>query len=180
MARAARVREFRRRAFERPSLRPVAIPNVVEKIVDPPIQEMFEKVAEAQGITAAQLSEAIRLFLIDDCVKPQTKLRIADIQGSVCAKADISREELLGQCRSKNIVKPRHVAMALCKRLTLHSLPEIGRAFGDRDHTTILSATRKLELLTDFVSQNIRPDAAVGEWVEMMFANYGRLSTPRQ
>jgi len=60
------------------------------------------------------------------------KLRIAD---------------LLSSRRNRSITRPRQLAMALAKALTRHSLPEIGNAFGGRDHTTVLHACRKIEEL---------------------------------
>src|SRR4029078_3508419 len=55
--------------------------------------------------------------------------------------------ELLSKKRSRSIARPRQVAMALCKEITNHSLPEIGEAFGGRDHTTVLHACRQIKLL---------------------------------
>lgn len=56
--------------------------------------------------------------------------------------------ELLSKRRSRSVARPRQVAMALCKELTNHSLPEIGDAFGGRDHTTVLHACRTIKELT--------------------------------
>jgi chromosomal replication initiator protein len=53
----------------------------------------------------------------------------------------------LSSRRTANVVRPRQVAMYLAKILTLRSLPEIGRRFGGRDHTTVLHAVRKIEAL---------------------------------
>ena len=57
--------------------------------------------------------------------------------------------DLLSKRRSRSITRPRQVAMSLCKELTNHSLPEIGDAFGGRDHTTVLHACRKVKELRD-------------------------------
>ena len=59
----------------------------------------------------------------------------------------MSRADLLSSRRTANVVRPRQVAMYLAKILTLRSLPEIGRRFGGRDHTTVLHAVRKIESL---------------------------------
>jgi chromosomal replication initiator protein len=59
----------------------------------------------------------------------------------------VSRADLLSSRRTANVVRPRQVAMYLAKILTLRSLPEIGRRFGGRDHTTVLHAVRKIETL---------------------------------
>ena len=60
---------------------------------------------------------------------------------------NVSRADLLSSRRTANVVRPRQVAMYLAKILTLRSLPEIGRRFGGRDHTTVLHAVRKIETL---------------------------------
>jgi chromosomal replication initiator protein len=57
----------------------------------------------------------------------------------------VSRADILSSRRSASVVKPRQIAMYLAKILTLRSLPEIGRRFGGRDHTTVLHAVRKIE-----------------------------------
>jgi chromosomal replication initiator protein len=56
---------------------------------------------------------------------------------------------MLSSRRTANVVRPRQIAMYLAKTLTLRSLPEIGRRFGGRDHTTVLHAVRKIEHLAD-------------------------------
>jgi chromosomal replication initiator protein len=61
----------------------------------------------------------------------------------------IKISDLLSKRRNRSVARPRQVAMALCKELTDHSLPEIGDAFGGRDHTTVLHACRKIKELSD-------------------------------
>lgn len=73
--------------------------------------------------------------------------RIRLIQAIVAAEFNISRKELLSHRRDRAIVFPRQVAMYVAKELTLRSLPELGRRFGGMDHTTVLHASRKIELL---------------------------------
>lgn len=73
------------------------------------------------------------------------KVRIEDIQKVVARHYNVSKVELLSDRRTRTIVKPRQIAMYLSKVLTLRSLPEIGRRFGGRDHTTVLHAVRKIE-----------------------------------
>ena len=55
--------------------------------------------------------------------------------------------DLLSKRRSRSVARPRQVAMALAKELTSHSLPEIGDAFGGRDHTTVLHACKRIKEL---------------------------------
>jgi chromosomal replication initiator protein len=84
-----------------------------------------------------------------DLIRPAEpkRVRIEDIQRVVARTYNVSRADLLSSRRTANVVRPRQVAMYLAKILTLRSLPEIGRRFGGRDHTTVLHAVRKIEAL---------------------------------
>ncbi len=93
---------------------------------------------------------------------------IRDIQMAVCEAFDVRRHDMLGRCRTHNIVVPRQTAMALCKHLTLKSLPEIGRQFGGRDHTTVLHSVRKLEPLIAVACETMTPRHHVAEWAQAM------------
>jgi chromosomal replication initiator protein len=86
---------------------------------------------------------------IRDLIRPQEpkRVKIEDIQRIVARHYNVSRSDLLSSRRTANVVRPRQVAMYLAKTLTLRSLPEIGRRFGGRDHTTVLHAVRKIEHL---------------------------------
>jgi chromosomal replication initiator protein len=77
------------------------------------------------------------------------RVRIEDIQRIVARHYNVSKTELLSNRRTRTIVKPRQVAMYLSKVMTPRSLPEIGRRFGGRDHTTVLHAVRKIEHLSN-------------------------------
>jgi hypothetical protein len=76
-----------------------------------------------------------------------TEPKIIEIQKAVAKFYEVRVQEILSARRSRDIVRPRQVAFYLCKKLTLKSLPEIGRRFGGRDHTTALHAIRKIERL---------------------------------
>lgn len=82
-----------------------------------------------------------------DLIRPQEprRVKIEEIQRAVARQYNVSRSDLLSSRRTANVVRPRQVAMYLAKTLTLRSLPEIGRRFGGRDHTTVLHAVRKIE-----------------------------------
>ncbi len=84
-----------------------------------------------------------------DLIRPieLKRVRIEEIQRIVARHYNVSRSDLLSSRRTANVVRPRQVAMYLAKTLTLRSLPEIGRRFGGRDHTTVLHAVRKIESL---------------------------------
>jgi chromosomal replication initiator protein len=79
----------------------------------------------------------------------QKRIKIEDIQRTVARHFNVSRSDMLSSRRTANVVRPRQIAMYLAKTLTLRSLPEIGRRFGGRDHTTVLHAVRKIEGLVD-------------------------------
>lgn len=96
-------------------------------------------------ITIDFVREALR-----DLLALQDKLvTIENIQKTVAEYYKIRIADLLSKRRSRSVARPRQMAMALSKELTNHSLPEIGDAFGGRDHTTVLHACRKIESLKE-------------------------------
>lgn len=85
-----------------------------------------------------------------DMIAAQDKqVTIENIQKLVAEYFKIRTSDMLSKTRSRTIARPRQIAMCLAKELTSHSLPEIGNAFGGRDHTTVLYATRKVAELRD-------------------------------
>jgi chromosomal replication initiator protein len=90
-----------------------------------------------------ELAERVIRDLVANQERPQ--IRIEDIQRVVAGHYQVSRSELTSSRRTRAIVVPRQIAMYLAKVLTPRSLPEIGRRFGNRDHTTVLHAVRKIE-----------------------------------
>ena len=100
---------------------------------------------------------------VRDLIRPQEpkRVKIEDIQRVVARQYNVSRSDLLSSRRTANVVRPRQVAMYLAKTLTLRSLPEIGRRFGGRDHTTVLHAVRKIEGL-------VGSDMALAEEIEIL------------
>jgi chromosomal replication initiator protein len=96
-------------------------------------------------ITLDLVKEALR-----DVLALQEKLvTVENIQKTVAEYYKIRIADLLSKRRSRSIARPRQVAMALAKELTNHSLPEIGDAFGGRDHTTVLHACRRVKELRE-------------------------------
>jgi hypothetical protein len=71
--------------------------------------------------------------------------KVEHIQRAVANFFGLSKNDLLSARRTLNVARPRQIGMYLCKTLTLQSLPEIGRRFGGRDHTTILHGIRKIQ-----------------------------------
>jgi chromosomal replication initiator protein len=94
-------------------------------------------------ITLEFAKEALR-----DMLAAQAKqVSIDNIQRTVAEYYKLRTSDMLSSKRSRSIARPRQIAMALAKELTKKSLPEIGSAFGGRDHTTVLHATRKVKAL---------------------------------
>ena len=98
-----------------------------------------------RDITIEQVRESLRdLIAIQD-----RQVGIDNIQKTVADYYKIRIADLLSKRRTRSIARPRQLAMALAKELTSHSLPEIGDAFGGRDHTTVLHACRRIEELRE-------------------------------
>ena len=96
-----------------------------------------------EPITLEFTKEALK-----DLLSLQARLiTIENIQKTVAEYYKVRVSELLSERRSRSVARPRQVAMALAKELTSHSLPEIGEAFGGRDHTTVLHACRRIKAL---------------------------------
>lgn len=97
---------------------------------------------QQRPITVDLATEALRGILPDPSLRV---ISIASIQKAVCEYFSISMNELNGKRRDQKVVKPRQVAMFLCKELTGASYPEIGTEFGGRDHTTVMHSCRKID-----------------------------------
>jgi chromosomal replication initiator protein len=98
--------------------------------------------------------QPITLDLTKDALKDLLALQdklvtIGNIQKTVADYYKIRVADLLSKRRSRSVARPRQLAMSLAKELTTHSLPEIGDAFGGRDHTTVLHACKKIRELRD-------------------------------
>ena len=98
-----------------------------------------------QDITPVFIRECLKdLLALHD-----KQVSIDNIQRTVAEYYKIKVSDLLSKRRTRSVTRPRQMAMALSKELTNHSLPEIGDAFGGRDHTTVLHACRKMVELRD-------------------------------
>lgn len=112
-------------------------------------------------------SQAITPYLADkilsDLVRAGEKrqIKIEDIQQAVCKHYNVSKADLLSSCRARNLVRPRQIAMYLSKTMTPRSLPEIGKRFGGRDHTTVLHAVRKIE-------QQVKSDTSLAQELALL------------
>ncbi|WP_205342733.1 chromosomal replication initiator protein DnaA [Denitrificimonas caeni] len=101
--------------------------------------------------------ELIRESLKDLLALQDKLVSIDNIQRTVAEYYKIKISDILSKRRSRSVARPRQVAMALAKEITNHSLPEIGDAFGGRDHTTVLHACRKIAELSE-TDADIRED----------------------
>ena len=114
-------------------------------------------------LTGAPLTVEAAEVAIRDLIRTHEpkRVKIEDIQKLVANHYSVSRADILSSRRTAVVVKPRQVAMFLAKTLTMRSLPEIGRRFGGRDHTTVLHAVRKIEALS-------ATDTALREELELL------------
>ena len=89
----------------------------------------------------------VKVILKDLLNLTENKVDIDNIQTIVCKYFKISKNEMLSPRRSRYLVRPRQTAIYLAKMLTSKSLPEIGRAFSNRDHTTVIHSVKTIEKL---------------------------------
>ncbi|WP_424511398.1 chromosomal replication initiator protein DnaA [Reinekea marinisedimentorum] len=114
-------------------------------------------IANSQFTGSAINTSFVKESLKDLLALQDKQVSIENIQRTVAEYFKIKISDLYSKRRSRSIARPRQVAMALSKELTQHSLPEIGDAFGGRDHTTVLHACRKVKELRE-TNQDIRED----------------------
>lgn len=125
----------RQRIAAKPAHKPAFIVQQPVASVEAPVPEKVESWVDRQK----------RIwFWIESDLGPTGPITMTMIQNAVCEHFNLSRADLLSQRRAIPYVRPRQIAMYLCKTLTQHSLPEIGRHFAGRDHTTALSAVRRI------------------------------------
>ena len=95
----------------------------------------------------------VKIILKDLLNLPENKVTIDKIQTEVCRYFKISKNEMLSSRRSRYLVRPRQTAIYLTKSLTSKSLPEIGRAFSNRDHTTVIHSVKTIDKLRKIDSE---------------------------
>ncbi len=112
------------------------------------LEGALKRVIANAHFTGNEITVEFARDALKDLLTLQAKLvTIENIQKTVADHYKIKVSDLLSKRRSRSIARPRQIAMALAKQLTTHSLPEIGEAFGGRDHTTVIHACRKIEEL---------------------------------
>ncbi|MFK7751738.1 MAG: chromosomal replication initiator protein DnaA [Sedimentitalea sp.] len=115
---------------------------------------------------ASLVGRPIEMDLTQDCLADvlrasERKITVEEIQRKVSDYYNIRMSDIIGPKRLRSYARPRQVAMYLCKQLTSRSLPEIGRSFGGRDHTTVMHGVRRIEELK-------QTDGQIAEDVEML------------
>ena len=95
----------------------------------------------------------------------EKQITINNIQKTVAEYYKMRVSELHSKRRNRQIARPRQLAMALAKELTSLSLPEIGDAFGGRDHTTVIHACRKIE---ELLQQDVRMKEDYGNLMKLL------------
>ncbi len=114
------------------------------------LEGALRRVVASARFTGQTIDLELTRQALRDLLALQDKLiTIPNIQKVVVDYYKIRTADLLSARRSRTITRPRQIAMALAKELTTHSLPEIGDAFGGRDHTTVLHACRKVKELRE-------------------------------
>lgn len=128
----------------RPALAPCEEPET-PLIAAPATTEREQKQAEMAELLKQLQSLQVRMAALRaECGTNDWCPKIRDIQDACCLHFGVARRDLLSKRRDALVVVPRHIGMYLCRMLTLHSLPEISRLFGGRDHSTALNAIRKI------------------------------------
>ena len=107
---------------------------------------------------ASLVGREITIELTQDCLSDilrstDRRVTVEEIQRKVSEHYNIRLSDMLGPKRLRNFARPRQIAMYLCKEMTTRSLPEIGRRFGGRDHTTVMHGVRRIEELSSTDSQ---------------------------
>ncbi|MFQ5743062.1 MAG: chromosomal replication initiator protein DnaA [Acidobacteriota bacterium] len=98
------------------------------------------------SLTAEPISAVLARSVLRDTLNSKAgSITIEHIQKNVADYFGLRRSELCSKSNARRITHPRQIAMFLCKQLTNHSLPEIGRAFGGKHHTTVIHSVRKVE-----------------------------------
>ena len=133
----------------------VIIPEEIQKFICSEIKSSIRELVGALNRIVSfsriynrvpNLSET-RIILKDLLNIYENKVTIDSIQTIVCKYFKISKNEMLSSRRSRYLVRPRQTAIYLAKMLTSKSLPEIGRCFSNRDHTTVIHSVKTIEKL---------------------------------
>jgi chromosomal replication initiator protein len=152
-----RIEILRKRVKEEASRHPgLAVPGIVLEFLASKLKNSgrelegaITRLLAAWQLTAQPITVASTEHVIRDLVSAgdQKRIKIDDIMRTISRHYGVNRNDLLSARRTRSIVRPRQIGMYLSKHLTERSLPEIGRQFGGRDHTTVIHAIRKVDEL---------------------------------
>ena len=134
-----------------------AIVGYAELLLD----NVYGSMTDEQEQTVGYIRESAQDLLHDLVRANERRVTIDEIQKRVAEHFNIKMAEMTSSRRARVVARPRQVAMYLAKQLTSRSLPEIGRKFGGRDHTTVMHAVKKIEEL-------VVADRALAEDVEVL------------
>jgi chromosomal replication initiator protein len=148
-----RVAILQKKAEEAGVVLPSEVAFFIAKRIRSNIRELegaLRRVMATSNFTGKPITLEFAKEALRDLIALQDRMiTIDNIQKTVAEYYKIRSSDLLSSRRSRSITRPRQIAMALSKELTNHSLPEIGEAFGGRDHTTVLHGCRKIAELRD-------------------------------
>lgn len=193
LARAKKGRQWRAKMYARPKPEIKSVDSVNSKPTEPEPKRNLVIASRSDLACVREFYEAVRSlhpFVIEFAVRnpqeiakiisgilddlssaihtPAQIVTIKKIVNAVARAFGLSPEEILSARRHKSLMAPRFVCYALCRRLTLRSLPEIGRLLGHRDHTTILHGARKVEPLIKAIEFTIGAEVvSVTRWAEL-------------
>ena len=145
---------------------PQAVLDYIAKVVVSHGRDLdgaVNRLVAANQLTGEPITIGLAERTLGDLVRSQEarRVRIEDILRIVSRHYKVPRNDLLSSRRSRDVVRPRQIAMYLAKSLTSRSLPEIGRRFGGRDHTTVLHSVRKVE-------QMMKDDSELTQEIELL------------
>ncbi len=148
-----RVAILMKKAEQIPLQLPQEVAFEIAKLVKSNVRELegaLNNVRANTQLTGEPITvESARVALRDLIAVHDRLVSIDNIQKTISEYYNVSLSDLLSKSRSRSIARPRQIAMSLAKGLTEKSLPEIGRAFGGRDHTTVIHACKKINELRD-------------------------------
>ncbi|WDR02112.1 chromosomal replication initiator protein DnaA [Devosia algicola] len=145
---------------------PTAVVDYIARVVVSHGRDLdgaVNRLVAANQLTGEMITVPLAEKTLGDLIRSQEarRVRIEDILRIVSRHYKVPRNELLSARRSRDVVRPRQIAMFLAKALTSRSLPEIGRRFGGRDHTTVLHSVRKVE-------QMMKDDGELCQEIELL------------
>ncbi|HJP99670.1 MAG TPA: chromosomal replication initiator protein DnaA [Rhodanobacteraceae bacterium] len=143
--------------LEKAQARGIPLPSDVALLLARRIRSNVRELEGALNTVAAQANlsgRGITMELVQETLRDlfnvhARAITIQNIQKTVADYYQLRLSDLLSQRRMRSFARPRQIAMALSKELTEHSLPEIGEAFGGKDHTTVMHACKKIRSLCD-------------------------------